>query len=69
LAWTAARSGIASVLAGARTPAQVTRNVEAAQLDLSSEVVSRLDQVTDALKRKLGPNADYWQGSEASRTR
>ena len=69
LAWAAAKPGIGSVLAGGRTPAQVARNVGAAHLALPSEIVSRLDQVTDALKHKLGPNADYWQGSEATRTR
>ena len=69
LAWTAARPGVGSVLAGARTPDQVARNVQSARLALSSDVVSRLDQATHALKHKLGPNADFWQGSESTRTR
>ena len=69
LAWAMAREGVASVLAGARSPEQVERNVQAAALSLSPEVIARLDQATEALKHKLGPNIDYWQGSRNSRSR
>jgi myo-inositol catabolism protein IolS len=69
LAWTMAKLGVASVLAGARTPEQVARNVPAASLSLAPDVVARLDRATDALKRKLGPNADYWQDAENARMR
>ena len=48
---------------------QVARNVQAAALSLSPEIISRLDAATNALKQALGPNADYWQGEERSRIR
>ena len=69
LAWVLAKPGVTGVLAGARTPEQVARNVRSAQLSLSPEAVARLDQATDALKHKLGPNADYFQGNGNSRIR
>jgi aryl-alcohol dehydrogenase-like predicted oxidoreductase len=69
LAWVMARPGVASVLAGGRTPDQIARNVKAASLALSPEAVARLDEATDELKRVLGLNADYWQGGENSRMR
>jgi len=67
LAWVMAKPGVTSVLAGARTPEQVTRNVRSAPLSLPDAAIARLDQATDALKRKLGPNADYFQGHGDSR--
>jgi myo-inositol catabolism protein IolS len=69
LAWAMAREGVTSVLAGARTPQQVERNVRAAALPLLPQVIARLDQVTEDLKRALGPNIDYWQGTATSRSR
>jgi aryl-alcohol dehydrogenase-like predicted oxidoreductase len=62
-----AKAGVTSVLAGARTPEQVARNVRSAQLSLPGAAIARLDQATDALKHKLGPNADYFQGQGDSR--
>jgi aryl-alcohol dehydrogenase-like predicted oxidoreductase len=69
LAWVMAKPGVASALAGARTPSQIGRNVEAMSLVLAPEVVERLDRATDELKQILGPNADYWQGGANSRMR
>lgn len=69
LAWVAARPGVTSVIAGARTPEQVSRNTKAVDLRLSSDVIARLDQATEALKLKLGADIDYWQGKENSRSR
>lgn len=69
LAWVMAKPGVTSVLAGARTPEQVVRNIRSAQLSLSPEAIARLDTATEALRRKLGPNADYFQGNDNSRIR
>lgn len=69
LAWLIAKPGVTSVLAGARRPDQIERNVKVTSLVLESEVIERLDQVTDALKQVLGSNADYWQEGENSRSR
>jgi myo-inositol catabolism protein IolS len=69
LAWVMAQPGVTSVIAGARTPDQVARNVQAASLSLSAEAVAQLDAATAPLKHVLGPNADYWQIGENSRIR
>ena len=69
LAWAMAKPGVTSVIAGARTPDQVARNVQAASLSLSPETIARLDAATDPLKQVLGPNADLWQIGENSRIR
>ena len=69
LAWVAAKTGVACVLVGSRRREQLLRNVKAASLTLSADVIARLDQVTEALRRKLGPGADYFQGDADQRTR
>jgi len=61
LAWLLAQDGVTSVIVGARNADQAKRNVRAAELTLSQEVVDRLSAATAALKQKLGPNADMWQ--------
>jgi len=69
LAWLAARPGVACVLVGGRRPEQLARNLEAASIRLSEDVIAELDQATEALRHKLGPNADYWENENNSRTR
>jgi aryl-alcohol dehydrogenase-like predicted oxidoreductase len=69
LAWVAAQEGLASVLAGGRKPEQIERNVKAMAQKLPPDVIVRLNQVTDALKNELGPNIDYWQGTDNARSR
>jgi myo-inositol catabolism protein IolS len=68
LAWTMAKPGVASVLAGVRNMEQLGRNAAAADVALSAELVTRLDELTEPLKQMLGPNADYFQGDEGSRS-
>lgn len=69
LAWLLHRPGVASVLAGARNPAQVRENAAAARVSLSDEVVRELEEATDPVKAALGANPDPWQPAEASRMR
>ncbi len=69
LAWVMARPGLVAAIAGARSPSQVERNVKAMEVVLSPEVIPRLDAATEALKRTLGANADYWNAVENTRTR
>ncbi len=61
LAWLLARGGVASVIAGARNAEQTQRNVSAAELTLSPDIIAALDEVTHGLKKRLGPNLDMWQ--------
>lgn len=61
LAWSLAQEGVTSVIVGARNADQARRNLRAADLTLSQDVVDRLSAATDTLRRQLGPNADMWQ--------
>lgn len=67
LAWVLQQPGITGVLAGARNPAQIRKNVEATDLTLSTEILSRLSDATSTVKSILGANADPWR--TASRIR
>jgi aryl-alcohol dehydrogenase-like predicted oxidoreductase len=44
--WLLSRPGVASVIAGAKTPAQVESNVAADALDLTPEEIRRIDDLT-----------------------
>lgn len=61
IAWLLSRNGVASVLAGARTPFQAKQNARAGNLVLSESVLQRLTRETEALKARLGPNPDLWE--------
>lgn len=61
LAWLIGRDGVVSVIAGARSPEQIRHNAAAGDLTLSDDVITRLDEITQPLKQKMGPNADMWK--------
>jgi len=61
MAWLLAQPGVATVIAGALTPAQARDNAAAGSLELPQEIVQALTQATEALKARLGPNPDMWQ--------
>lgn len=61
MAWLLHQPGVLAVLAGASRPEQVRRNVAAADLTLSAQILNELDQATRELKHRLGPNLDPWQ--------
>ena len=61
LAWLLAQDGVGGVIAGGRNPAQVRKNMEALQVNLSPEVIQQLNEITQPLKDALGDNADLWQ--------
>jgi len=61
LAWLLHQPAVACVLAGASRPDQIRRNVEAAKIELSPDVLKQLDDATNEVKQKLGPNLDPWQ--------
>jgi aryl-alcohol dehydrogenase-like predicted oxidoreductase len=69
MAWLLHKQSVASVIVGVRNPQQVVANVSAASLRLSPDMVRALDQATEPLKRKLGPNPDMWQNTTNSRFR
>ncbi|HEY3341629.1 MAG TPA: aldo/keto reductase [Anaerolineae bacterium] len=67
LAWLIAQPGVTSVIAGARNGDQACGLADAADVTLTSAIIERLDQATSALKHKLGPNPDMWQGQSRMR--
>ena len=69
LAWLLHKPAVTSVLAGARNPQQVESNLFAGGLSLSAETMRRLDEATDELKQKLGPDPDMWGTGADSRYR
>ena len=69
LAWLLHRPGLTAVLAGARKAEQILGNVAAAELALRSEVLARLDAVTEDLKQAFGADPDMWQNAENTRYR
>ena len=67
LAWLLHQPGVTSVLAGARTPGQIHDNVQAATVDLPSQIVDELTAATEEVKRKLGANPDMWSSESRFR--
>jgi aryl-alcohol dehydrogenase-like predicted oxidoreductase len=67
MAWLLHQPGVTSIIAGARTPDQMKRNVEAVDLALPADVLAQLNAATDEVKQKLGANADMWQSDSRMR--
>jgi len=67
LAWLKAQPGVNSLLMSGRNAHQVKHNVQAINLNLSEEIIQKLNQVSEPLKQILGKNADMWQGEKDSR--
>lgn len=69
LAYPLKKSCVITVIAGATKPEQVASNVRAASLELSPELVQKLNDATEELKEAMGSNCDLWQGGENGRTK
>lgn len=69
LAWLLAQPGVATVIAGARNPAQIHANAKAVSLKLPADVLAALTEATAPLKAALGANPDMWQSAANSRMR
>ncbi|HOJ32351.1 MAG TPA: aldo/keto reductase [Candidatus Hydrogenedentes bacterium] len=67
LAWLIGQPGVSSVIVGARRVAQLLQNIPAADLDLSEEVMTQLNNITQPLKEHFGNNADMWRTGEDAR--
>jgi myo-inositol catabolism protein IolS len=61
LAWLLAQNGVAGVIVGGRNASQVRKNAAAMELKLTSDIIDKLNLMTQSLKEKLGANADLWQ--------
>jgi len=69
LAWVMAKPGITSVLVGARNRTQIEENAAAAEVNMTAQLIQRLDDAGQAVLEALGADADYWESSEDSRIR
>ncbi len=69
LAWLLAQPGVATVITGARNPAQILANAEAVSRKLPDDARKALADVTEPRKVALGHNPDLWQGQPNSRIR
>jgi myo-inositol catabolism protein IolS len=67
IAWLLHQPGVASVIAGARHPDQISQTAAAADLELRPDVVAFLGTATDAVKKCVGPNPDMWQSQSRFR--
>jgi myo-inositol catabolism protein IolS len=67
VAWLLHQPGVMSVIAGARTPDQIQQTAQAADLELSPQIVSELAEASEEVKRILGPNPDMWQSESRFR--
>lgn len=67
ISWLLSKEVVGSVLVGARNPEQVKRNIKAAQISLTQDVINELEQMTNPLKEKLGNNPDMWQSESRYR--
>ncbi len=61
LAWLLHQPGVTSAIAGARRPDQIRQTAQAVDLVLTPEILSRLTDATEEIKRIIGPNPDMWQ--------
>lgn len=67
LAWAVAQPGITSVLAGARTAAQIRENASAADARLPPGLLESLGTASEDLRNTLGPDPDMWQSPGRTR--
>lgn len=67
IAWCLNKPGITCSLVGARNAEQVRQNARAGEIEMSDELMQRLDDLSEPLLNKLGANADYWQAGDDSR--
>jgi len=69
LAWLLAQQGVASVVAGMRTPEQARENARTGDLELAADTVARLTAASTPLSEILGANPDMWREGADSRYR
>ena len=67
LAWLMAQPAVSSIVVNARNTAQVKDNIQAAEVELSTDVLDRLSRATESVKAAMGPNADMWMAGENAR--
>ena len=69
IGWRLAQPGVTTTIFGGKQPGQIERNARAAAVKLDSGILARINQLTDPLKQRVGPNADPWLEADESRVR
>lgn len=67
IAWTLHKPGITAALVGSRTIAQLEENICASRLQLSDEIVARIDRISQPVLDILGNSPDYYESEANSR--
>ena len=67
IAWVLARPGVKCTLVGSRNSNELEANIKAGTLKLSSELVDKIDLISEPVLKKLGYNPDYYESEENSR--
>lgn len=67
IAWLLHRKGVASVLAGSRTTAELKDNLKALGVTLSSDIMGKIDSISGDVKIKMGPNPDLYESGSNCR--
>jgi aryl-alcohol dehydrogenase-like predicted oxidoreductase len=67
LSWVLQQPGVTSVIAGARSAEQISQLALAADVQLASETIQRLNAATDPVKQILGTNPDMWMSQSRFR--
>ena len=67
LSWLIAQPGITSAILGARNPAQLLSNIQAAELDIGPAAIAQLNEFTYPLKMAMGHNCDMWESESEKR--
>ncbi|MFC5653796.1 aldo/keto reductase [Paenibacillus solisilvae] len=67
LAWAIANEGITTTIVGSRSIEQLILNAQGGNVELSSGVIAKLNEITKPVLQKLGNNPDYYEGRSHSR--
>jgi len=67
IAWLFMQEGIASVLTGPTNTDQLKENLKALDVSLTPELASKMSQITENVKEKMGDRADMWFPKDRTR--
>ena len=67
IAWVIAKPGIKCTLVGSRNINELEANIKAGSLNLSNEIINKIDIIGEPVLMKLGYNPDYYESEENSR--
>jgi aryl-alcohol dehydrogenase-like predicted oxidoreductase len=60
VAWVLQQPGVSAAIVGARQPEHIRQLAAATDLALAPEVLGKLSEVTEPVKKILGSNPDMW---------